>query len=126
MDRKVSERLIHVNGILDLMQPRTIIRNFYFHRASVCADMKGGKGKYECLHGFHLIRTMERMQSIMTSTVVMMILIRKLLFIGMEGDWKNHITSLCVISPATYINKSLGLIYWEESQHRKGGNLMEG
>ena len=86
MDRKVSKRLIHVNGILDLMQPRIIIRNFSFLQASVHANMKGGKGKYEFLHGFHLIQTMERMQSIITNIVVMMILIRKLLFRGMEGD----------------------------------------
>ena len=57
--RKVVERLIHVNGILDLMQPQIIIRNFSFLQDSVRSDMKGGKGKYECLHGFHLIQTME-------------------------------------------------------------------
>ena len=123
--RKVAERLIHVNGILDLMQPRTIIRNLSFRQVSVRADMKGGKGKYDFLCGFHLIQTMDRMQSIMTNIAVMMVSIRKLLFKGMEGDGKNHIRILCLIYPATYVNKRLGLSYWEECQHRKGGNLME-
>ena len=77
--------------------------------------MKGGKGKSKCMCGFLLTRTMGQLKSIMTSTAVMMVPIRKLLFRRMEGDEKNHIRNLCIVASAKYVNKRSGLHCWEES-----------